>query len=75
MLAKHRAPRKEETRAEQALFVDGVMEMMDQRHYVAWAAKPKNGCIPPDEAYRVMCNVRSAHVVCQITFTGQIRRA
>ena len=39
----------EELRQEQQLLVDGVFEMMDERHYTYWTGKPKNGCVPPDE--------------------------
>ena len=35
---------REECLQEQAILLDGTYEMMDQRHYCAWMAKPKNGC-------------------------------
>ena len=40
----------EEERREQQLLLDGVLEMMDERHYGAWMAKPKNGCVDGETA-------------------------
>jgi hypothetical protein len=40
----------ETVRHEQQLLLDGVARMMDKRSYIAWMAKPKNGCLPADEA-------------------------
>mgnify|MGYP001813951621 CR=1 FL=1 len=42
----------EERRQEQAVLLDGVLEMMTERAFVVWMAKPKNGCMDPEEAKR-----------------------
>ena len=39
----------EERRQESSIIMDGVYEMMTERAYVAWMAKPKNGCMDPQE--------------------------
>jgi hypothetical protein len=40
----------EEVRQEQSLIMDGVMQMMDERHFVYWMGKAKNGSLDPREA-------------------------
>ena len=34
----------EERRNESSVLLDGIQEMMDERHFMVWMAKPKNGC-------------------------------
>ena len=41
---------QEERRIEQQLLLDGKFEMMDERTYCYWMAKPKNGAMEPELA-------------------------
>ena len=52
----------EERRQETALILDGVYEMMDERMYCHWMAKPKNGAVEMEPSLIFWGAVRSTPI-------------